>query len=205
MWLAENCIDRPFGKGLEQSRAAAFKGLRLESPLHHIWLKGGGCLQCSKVANAMLIQKQVSSAVHWYKWLHVACAREKIVNEKRDISTKGYKEEEEWMLVGIAVEKTIKSLVTKTAMKEDLAIGFIHGCGSQSPLLWWVFSSRSTRAAAVPGVLSAPLLSSPLPEIFHAAATSQSWRLVGQFASSFPWMWWLWLANKATHCERNVS
>lgn len=81
-------------------------------------------------------------------------------------------------------------------MKEDLAIGFIHGCGSQSPLLWWVFSSRSTRAAAVPGVPSVPLLSSLFPEIFHAAATSQSWRLVGHFASSFLWMWWLWLANK---------
>lgn len=40
MCLAENFIDRPFGKGMGQSRAAAFKGLRLESPLHHIWLRG---------------------------------------------------------------------------------------------------------------------------------------------------------------------
>lgn len=37
------------------------------------------------------------------------------------------------------------------------------------------------RAAAVPGVPSVPLLSSLLPEIFHAAATSQT---VGQLASS---------------------
>lgn len=56
--------------------------------------------------------------------------------------------------------------------------------------------AKVPRAAAVPGVPSVPLLSSPLPEIFHAAVTSQIWRLVGQFACSFPWMWWLWLANK---------